>query len=387
MKHKTLLMTKTNSVVPSLAGQLSRLWPGKERSHLAQDAIADALWAYCQSHGTAPLVYHNLQSKNLCNQLPESVAEGFRKTYYRTLTHNLQCNEVLHELISVLAGFEIIILKGPVLIDLIYKNPALRPMTDIDLLAHPADAQQVSTAIQSLSFVPAPNYPDVLQRNNIQIDLHTHPFNTDRINVRDTATPLDMDRIWIDAAPFQQDTPFKKLSLPHQVLTLAVHALKHGFERDIWLIDILGTLKQASDTAQWEAVLTSCDQARALGILAHATHAIQNRLLDKMPEPAQKLQKSFPIGPIRRKILKNGISAGDFQILEPLILMHSVSGLINKIRCLTEFIFPRKPVLTQISNLSGKWTFYLSYPYRILQIAIRGSIQVFRLLKHIVFNQ
>ena len=250
----------------------------------------------------------------------------------------------------------------------------------------PQLAAQLARLWTSLDFRPALAYSDIYVRDTLQIDLHVHPFNTDRIAARNRATPLDLDRLWDTASPFTEIPPFNKLDLPHQILTLSVHALKHGYERDIWLIDLLGSLKQASTIDLWAAVKNCSQNAQALGILAYGIHAIANRLKDEIPPNAEELQKSFPIGPIRRKILKIGDASGDFQILEPLILLQSISGITNKFSCLIELIFPKRPVLAQISGQSGRWAFYLSYPYRILQLMTRGAIQVFRLVGRLIFT-
>lgn len=370
--------------------QLSRLYlsqdnkPDLDGVDLANPELAQALWDHCNKHGTGPLVYHNLKIHCQNHHLPETSEKQFQQSYYRTLANNLAHREILNELASTLHDVPVIILKGLVLIYNIYNNPALRPMTDIDLLIHPADLQRTKQKLRDLSFNNAPNYPDVFLRENAQIDLHTHPFNTDRIRARNVATPLAIENIWENAQPFQACPQFSQLSLPHQVLTLSVHALKHGFERNIWLIDILGSINCASSQAQWQSVVDCCRQSNADGILAYALHAITNRLKDPILAPIENLQKSFPIGPIRRKILIIGNPTGDFQLLEPLVLAHTIPGIGQKVRCLAEFVFPRKPVLGQISGLSGKWIFYLSYPLRFAQLVIRGSIQAVRLLKSLL---
>ena len=386
------LQNQPTKMVPELAAKLSYLNPmpesmsDQDKIDLTQAGMGQALWDHSQKHGTSSLVYHNLKYHNQLDRLPDVIATAFQKSYYRTLANNLANRELLPELSSAFGDTPIILLKGLVLINTVYQNPALRPMTDIDLLVHPADLPKIRQQLLDLSFNPAPNYPDVFLRDNAQIDLHIHPFNIDRIQARDVATPLDRVEMWQHAQPFPDFPQFKQLDLPYQILTLAVHALKHGFERDIWLIDILGTLNHASTQPDWKKVIECSQNANADGILAYTIHAIQNRLQAPVLAPIENLQKSFPIGPIRRKILKVGNPSGDFQLLEPLVLMMATHGLLAKIRCLTEFIFPREAVLTQISGLSGKWMFYASYPLRVIQIVVRGSIQAMRLIKCLIFR-
>ena len=369
-----------------LVGKLARLWPSDPLIHNPEQVknvdLAQALLNYCQANGITSIVYNNLKAHGLLSHLPSAIAKKFKQVYYQTLTQNLKYKQTLAQLAPIFFDRPAIILKGLALSS-IYKNPAMRPMSDIDLLVHPTDLQEIKHRLYDLDFQPAPTYPDILVRENQQIDLHIHPFNTDRIAARNQATPLDLKLLWQKATAFSELTPFKKLDLPHQILTLSVHALKHGFERDIWLLDILGSINQAPPS-QWQTVIECCQNARALGILAYSMHAIANRLQDEIPDYAQEVQKNFPIGSIRRKILKTGIHANDFQILEPLILIQSMPGIVSKLACLSELIFPQRSILTQISGLTGKWTFYLSYPYRILQLLTRGASQMSRLFVHLL---
>ena len=51
-------------------------------------------------------------------------------------------------------GIDVIALKGPVLAETVYPDPALRPFSDLDLLVRPEDRRRTDAALQALGYTP-----------------------------------------------------------------------------------------------------------------------------------------------------------------------------------------------------------------------------------------
>jgi len=341
----------------------------------------EMLYPHAQRHGLMPLLYQGLHLSNLLGQVPPSIAQKFKYAYYRTLSNNLRNLQAVEMLRNTLPfDIPLLIMKGPALIEHIYVDPALRPMTDIDILVKPEHLHTLKACLQTQHYTSPEQYPDIYIKNNVIFDIHTDPFHANRIQQRLQAVPIQIERLWQDAIPFKKTTPnLFMLSLPDQILTLSVHALKHGYERHIWLFDILYSLKFYCQKNTWSQIEKHCQEYNATKILSLTLHALQIHLAQNLPEPMLKLQKSFPIGPIRRKILCASPLSGNFQILEPLVLSQQFPKRIDQVRFLIAFAFPKPEALQQISGLSSRF-YWLSYPYRIVQLLSLGTLQLIRLV-------
>lgn len=374
-----------SEITPTLLCQLADAPLSKKPSEELGQKVLDCsdpaqLYKQAQIHGLTPLVHVALEQLNVTNNLPSKITQKFHKKYYTTLADNMKKMHALDILRQNLpAQIPLLILKGPALIHRIYHNPALRPMSDIDLLIQPSHLNALKDCLRTLAYTSPTPYPDIYTKDNVTFDIHTDPLHADRISHRLKAVPLNLDHLWQNATPIATSNNLLMLCLTDQILTLSVHALKHGYERNIWLFDILYSLKQACQNNLWEHVEKDCAKHNFGPILSFTLHAIQTHLGLDLPEPAQKLQKSFPIGRIRRKILYASPRSGNFQILEPLVMSDQCPKRIDRLKFLISFAFPKRTVLTQISGLSGRWH-WLSYPYRIVQLVGLGTVQIARLI-------
>lgn len=212
---------------------------------------------YALRQGLAPMIWYRLQK----NALPEKgwhtphagggdISAAFsihphllrilRDSYLRTLRQYFQIMQVLGELDRALQGRNILCMvwKGAALADM-YPAPGLRPMDDIDLLILPKDRELFADLLRELGFAPLPHYPSLWRRGTIILDVHEDVLHSDRIAGRKkafslTAADLAKDRRRMKA--------FAHLSTPSPddaLICLAVHAMKHGFSREICILDAL----------------------------------------------------------------------------------------------------------------------------------------------------
>ncbi len=118
-----------------------------------------------EAEGVAPLAYHflsstfNLQPSTFNSRpstfnIPNEVWSQLKASYYRTAAHNALLLRELERILEAFerAGIEVIVLKGAALAQTIYPDPALRPMSDIDLLVHAGDLAAASKAAQGTGY-------------------------------------------------------------------------------------------------------------------------------------------------------------------------------------------------------------------------------------------
>lgn len=106
-------------------------------------------WEYiyetAQAHNVAPLMYPNLEKLNKDYPIPQSIFSQFRKSYHSTGIRNAKLYNELAVLLKDFKenGIEVMLIKGAALAILVYKNIALRPMSDVDILVKKEDAWKI----------------------------------------------------------------------------------------------------------------------------------------------------------------------------------------------------------------------------------------------------
>lgn len=162
------------------------------------------------------------------------------------------------------ADIPVMLLKGAALRTSIYTRPDLRPMSDLDLLVKPQDANR---AIELLTrhgctrgfelirddYFPTYYYEvELLTQSSrpVRIDLHARPFRPLRIS-----KTMPDDALWegsqtVQIGESQAQIPRPELMFIH----LAAHAAYHGCSRLIWLYDIKRFVDHHGENMDWSVV-------------------------------------------------------------------------------------------------------------------------------------
>lgn len=83
--------------------------------------------------------------------------EFFRQGYYENLARNLTLFQELRRILQALNNgrIKVMVLKGASLAETVYKNPVLRPMSDLDLLIREKNLGEVERKLLDLGYSPA----------------------------------------------------------------------------------------------------------------------------------------------------------------------------------------------------------------------------------------
>lgn len=113
-----------------------------------------ALIEMATRHGVAPLLYERLKVPGLAERVPDGALNRLRSEYVNTAACNMRLYEQLGVLLRALraAGIPVIVLKGAYLAEQVYRNIALRPMGDIDLLVPPNLAREAWRVVKELGY-------------------------------------------------------------------------------------------------------------------------------------------------------------------------------------------------------------------------------------------
>jgi len=112
----------------------------------------DELVDQAEQHGLEPLLLGHLRAARIA--IPQSAQDRLRARSVQHAHASAVRDLVIIEIVRALegAGIPMLVLKGAALARLVYANPALRPMRDVDLLVPKAAARQAWAALEAIGF-------------------------------------------------------------------------------------------------------------------------------------------------------------------------------------------------------------------------------------------
>jgi len=243
-------------------------------------------------HGVASLLRSFVDRWDAGNMVPDRVSRRLKDIYYANGLRAMQAEQQLAYILTCLTGggVDAVLLKGLFLSKTVYKNVALRPTGDIDLLIRRSDIERADALLRGLGFklasgsFPLSYYREVhfhvmylngSKVNSIPLEIHwgvQDRFNVPRVN---------MDEIWARVRPWSiADCDTYALHPEHLIAYLCYHADKHTcFSRYVdnwsqvgpgivlrnkasaellWYADILRMLHLEGDTLDWTRLAGTC---------------------------------------------------------------------------------------------------------------------------------
>src|SRR5690242_9675100 len=126
-------------------------------AHLARSLHDwDGLPVQAEAHGLVPLLYTHLHAAGI--ELPPAIKQPILG-YYMQHAHAARVRE--QALVDILtayraAGIDALVLKGAALAHLVYPQPVLRPMRDVDILVRAEEVYRAYALLPEIGFAPPP---------------------------------------------------------------------------------------------------------------------------------------------------------------------------------------------------------------------------------------
>lgn len=119
----------------------------------------EALVAIALRQGVAPLLYRRLQETG--TEIPPPLFQTLADEYRGTALRNMQLFQELSRIMRALeqAGIAPVLLKGAHIAQVAYRNVALRPMNDLDVLVARENLERAESVVQRLGYQPHPEVP------------------------------------------------------------------------------------------------------------------------------------------------------------------------------------------------------------------------------------
>lgn len=307
------LLIEASQITPSSSRILTLFDEGIRQKHLLKLALAN---------GVLPLVY-----QELCKYPKILMDDDIKKYTIEIKNTNFFMSAQLLQLVFLLKekGISILPIKGPALAQHAYKDIALRPFSDLDILAKRDDLQEISSTLLDMGYqneksLSALIHPFILKKSSdisfihpdtgVVIELHWKLLKSVHEGLSNIPA-LFKQSITL---PFQ-NTELSSLPLEEEFLYLCIHAAKHRFERIEWMNDINRLYELYCTTYDWNKLLDMAMEegylsAYLLGLLI-LNKQYQRNILDKS---TQRLMQGKKVSYLYMKVLS--LHADDY-ILKP----------------------------------------------------------------------
>ncbi|MGI8623285.1 MAG: nucleotidyltransferase family protein [Solirubrobacteraceae bacterium] len=316
-------------------------WDGATWAVLDWDYLARA----AERQGIVPLLQAWLARRRTI-AVPPAVGAQLYNAYW---TNHFRNRILLQELADILraaaaGGVAVMPLKGAVLAPCYYATPALRPMSDLDLLVRPADAEALAALLRGRGYAEPPDRPHVLDAPARDPLRRERAFVAERggtpVLVEYRTEPLDpaiwqlteldptltaildrhAERMWSRGrCATLAEAPFVRPAPEDLLLHVASHlTTRHHDFRLLWLHDIAAIVAAHADAFDWDSFARA---TRALGLAAPVFAALEaaQRWLGA-PLPLRRLQRALfgtipgalaPLQAIERGLLTRRVRALD----------------------------------------------------------------------------
>lgn len=254
----------------------------------------DALLSAAEAHGLSPLLYAHLRAAPVVP--PPHAALQLQGLYVRHRRSNRVRLQALSEIVGTLRtrGIDVRVLKGPALMTLVYRDPALRPASDLDLLVARAQAIDAQRALKDLGYATADHLMagSTHAHHHLPAAIRSIEGVTVEVEVHhDALTADDPASLRLDATR-ESGVPFDVASLridtlgPHEMLWHLCEHLVGPLPRPlrfIWLADVVGWAAAFDGTLDWQRVRERYPVVLNVLALAHHFTPLPVPLVSRVP--------------------------------------------------------------------------------------------------------
>jgi hypothetical protein len=250
--------------------------------------------------GTAPLLRSHLHRLDLLDRLPTLARRRLTEVARSVWAANAVLARHWGEATAALrqAGVATLTLKGMALANVVYAEPGLRPMADVDLLVRPTEHAIALATLRALGYRTPGEGADLLGesrsfaelvRDGTRIDLHWHAARYLRF---EGVVEVDHEGLWSRARPLLTPEGQSLMLSPEDLLLhLVLHlTLGSDFARVLWYADIDAVVRRLRAELDWDLLVKEADRWRVrtltgwtLGVVARSFDTpLPSRLLDRL---------------------------------------------------------------------------------------------------------
>jgi len=253
------------------------------------------------SYRLFPLLYRNLQRNNIEDPFMHRLKGIYRQAWYKNQRLFYDISKILSSLHD--ERVRTMILKGAALTILHYKNYAVRPMADVDVMVHTSEALLAVDVLKRLGWKPTTDLTeaDLLYRHSGQfidnsgkeVDLHWHLLY-------DSCWDGCDDDFWDGAVPLTLGgVPTLAANPADMLLNVIVHGVKWNPEPAIrWIADAITLINSSDPGIDWGRLISQAKKHRVVLHLKKALNYLKDIYRPHIPSAYMKTINSIHTSPM-----------------------------------------------------------------------------------------
>ena len=291
-----MIQNSINNQHYSLLIECCKITPNYENINNLVKKIKDweSLTYSAYSHGVFPLVYKALK---LNSELPLELQKKLKQINFHTVQNNLLMTGELLKVLELLKSNSIrtLVIKGPVLSQMIHEDATIRQYSDLDLLISPSQMYRaveilVENGYESeydIDFLNnkmllkvGKDFPVKHVHNNVLIEFHWKLF-LDRYIQKSKINLFSDDNHHCMISKVSVET----LEINAMLLYLLLHGSKHYWERIEWVVDIDRLISKYKTEIDW-SLLKSMAKDMEIEFMFYLGLAVSRKLLGTTLKPS-----------------------------------------------------------------------------------------------------
>ena len=342
----------------------------KIRGGMSNSVDMDLLIDLSVKEGLGGFLYKSLLKAGLLETITPQHKQKLYHIYYLTVRQNLKLIHALNTILEPLnqKGIQVVLMQGMALLQQVYQDVGLRPMKDMDLWVLPPNYQRLVDVLVQQGFKSNRLYPQTYHRGEIVLDIHTHLLWADRIKARDYLLSKSQDEIFRSTKSMTIDGgKVRCLGPQDHFLYLGLHALKHNFERLIWLVDIK-SLAAKWKPSDWEALLKRSEKLGHRKTLRYILYLMTHLFDIRPPAEVHSFLTKWKPGYLEKRILNRRIEGRPIPTWAQLMMISNGRGMRERLSFFIETLFPRPEVMRQVFANTPQLSVPQLYWRRVLQL-------------------
>ena len=348
----------------------------KIRGCMSKAANMGLLIELAVKEGLGGFLYKSLLKAGCLETISPGQKQKLYNIYYLTVRKNIKLLHALNTILDDLKseGIEVALLQGMALLQEAYEDVGLRPMKDMDLWVLPGNYQQLIEVLARQKFNRDRLYPNTYRRGEILLDIHTHLLWADRIKTREYLLGKRQEEIFQKSIRIDLDgRQVVCLGPQDHFLYLGLHALKHNFERLIWLVDIK-SLVAGWNKSDWDALIERAEELGHKKTLLYILFLLTHIFDINLPAETSSFLMQWKPGFLEKKILLRRTEGRSIPTWAQLIMISNGRSIRERVSFLVETLFPRPEVLRQVFANAPQLSVTQLYWRRVLQVIKFGRL-------------
>ena len=342
----------------------------KFRGAMSTAVDLDRLIDLAGKEGLGGFLYKSLLKAELLDTIPPRHKQRLYTIYYLTVRQNVKLQHALNAILDDLdqEGVEPTLLQGMGLLQEAYRDIGLRPMKDMDLWVLPDQYQRLVDILVRQGFKRNRLYHQTFRKGEIVLDIHTHLLWADRIKAREYLLSKSQDDIFQSTRCIQTDAgKVRCLGPQDHFLYLGLHALKHNFERLVWLVDIKCLVAQWK-CSDWDDLVKRAAEVGHKKTLRYILYLLVRLFGIRLPATVDAFQADWKPGYLEKRILHRRIDGRSISTWAQLMMISNGRRLHERLGFVIETLFPRPEVLRQVFANAPHLSVRQLYWKRVLQV-------------------